>query len=199
MLIRQFLFCSSQLWKIISQTVFDYWTIKIMKKYEQSKMYQSKLQVVYLLRLLPNEIWLQMQTLKKMGSKRPTDTYLCCICFKRQHECFCESFRKQKKHFWKKSVVNVFNEVANTTLRVQRRILSKVRMPRVHTLFNVVSLPRTLKNIMSKSLEPHLVDCLDITCTSCRCAVCGQYKEQCSDPSHPKWNEDIFLKPTKKL
>ena len=73
-----------------------------MKKYEQSKMYQSKLQEVYLLRLLPNEIWLQMQTLKKMGRKRPTDTYLCCICFKRQHECFCESFRKQKNIFEKK-------------------------------------------------------------------------------------------------
>ena len=50
-----------------------------------------------------------------------------------------------KKTFLKKSVVNVFNEVANTTLRVQRRILSKVRMPRVHTLFILVPLPRTLK------------------------------------------------------
>ena len=152
---------------------------------------------------------------------------ICYDCYQTKFDCKCKRWKKweanvpltptcvafasnvntsvfvnrfaNKKHFWKKSVVNVFNEVANTTLRVQRRILSKVRMPRVHTLFNVVSLPRTLKNIMSKSLEPHLVDCLDITCTSCRCAVCGQYKEQCSDPSHPKWNEDIFLKPTKKL
>ena len=149
-----------------------------------------------MLRVLQNEIWLQMQTLKKMCHKRPIDTYLCCICDKRQHECICESFRIHKT-FFEKSVVNDWlflkwsgqHHITNATIHIVHGACVKT----AHVLdYGVVAVD--IKNIMSKSLEPHLDDCFDIACRVCRCAECGRYKGQCTDPSHPKWNDEIFPK-----